>query len=228
MEQVDGFKAFPTDLCVKVDSAGGNSTLFKNHEHTLGCQVDIRRKLVCVPTEQQIARIGVDASQCPLDAGIFKFMHHRMPCERRMVCFDIELDVIHQAVRTTEIQARGCIEVILMFCWLFRLGFEQELSFESDLFRVIDSHMHESGEMIQFTFHVGIEQVVIAFAATPKDIVFTTQFVRHFQGFLHLGCCECEDIGVAGGGSAVHESRVRKHVCCPPQQLDPRPFLRGF
>ena len=115
-----------------------------------------------------------------------------------------------------------------MLCWFFWLGFKQELSFEADLLGIVDCHVHEPGQVIQFTLHVCVVEVVITFAATPEDIVFATKFQRDFQSFLDLSGCESEDIGVAGGCSSVHEARMREHVCCSPQQLDACSLLSGF
>jgi len=79
--------------------------------------------------------------------------------------------------------------------------------------------------VVQFALHVGVEEVVIAFAATPEDVVFATQFQGDFQRLLHLSGGKCEHVGVTGRRGPVHEAWVREHVGRAPQQLDPGPLL---
>ena len=181
--------------------------------------------MIGIPTEQQVAGIGVDASQGSLDSSVFEFVHHRMTSQCCMVGFNVQLDVIHQSVGPTEVQAGGRIEVVLMLCRFFWLWLEQKLAFETDLLGIVDGQMHEFGKMIEFTLHVGVEKVVIALATAPEDVVFATQFLGDFQRLLYLCGRKREHISVACRCSTMHEARVRKHIRRTPQQFDPGPFL---
>ena len=61
-------------------------------------------------------------------------MLHGVACQRGVVSLNVKLHVIFQTVGADEVQARGGIEVVLVFGWFLRLGFEEELAGEADLF----------------------------------------------------------------------------------------------
>ncbi len=82
--------------------------------------------------------------------------------------------------------------------------------------------------MIEFAFHVGVVQILVAFAAAPEHIVLATKSMRDFQRLFDLSTGIGKHIGVATGCRAVHESRIAEHVGRAPQQLDTAPLLFLF
>ena len=101
----------------------------------------------------------------------------------------------------------GGVEVVLMFGRLFRFWFEEELTCEADRPGVLMSHVHEAGEVIEFAFHVGVEEIVVTLTAAPENVVFAAEFVRDFNRLLHLSGSVGKYVGVATGRSSVHEPR---------------------
>lgn len=155
-------------------------------------------------------------------------MHHRVAGQRGVVGFDVQLHDVFQTVRTNEVQTGGGVEVVLMLGRLFRFWFEQELAGEADRLGMLMSHVHEAGEVVEFAFHVGVEEVVVTLAAAPEDVVLAAEFVRDFNRLLHLSGSVGKHVSVAAGRRSVHEPRVGEHVRRAPQQLDAGSFLLGF
>ena len=52
------------------------------------------------------------------------------------------------------------------------------------------------------------QSILVAFATAPEGVADAAEFVRDFEGLLHLGGGVGEDLGVAAGGGAVHEAGV--------------------
>ena len=79
-----------------------------------------------------------------------------------------------------------------------RLRLDVELAFEADLLGVVDRHVQEPGEVVELALHVGVPEVLVAFAAAPEHVAIAAELVRHFERLLHLGGGEGEHLGVAG------------------------------
>lgn len=107
VEQIDGLERFTTHLGVEVHATGADPAVLQNHQHGLGGQVVIGWELVGVPTQQQITRVGVDAAQSTLYARVIELVHHRVTRQRRVVGFDVELEVRIQIVGSQEVHARA-------------------------------------------------------------------------------------------------------------------------
>ena len=225
VEQVDRLEGFPADFGVKVHSAAAQSTVFEDVVHRLGGEVVIGAELVGVPSEQHVAGVGIDTAQGSLHAGVVDFVHHGMTGQRGVVGFQIQFEVVLQVIRSQEIHARRRIAVILMLGRLFRFRLDQKLTGKPDLFGVVDGHVKEFAEVVQFPFHVGVVKVLITFTAAPEDIVLAAKPVRHLHRLFHLRRRVRVYVGVAGGGGAVHETRVREHVGGAPEQFDAAAFL---
>ena len=182
-------------------------------------------KLVGVPAQQQVAGVGVDRAQKALAAGIFQLVLHGVAGQRGVIGFQVQLDVLGQAVGPQEVDAGGRVEIVLMLGRLLGLGLEIELALEADLLGIVDGHVHERGQVIQLALHVGVEQVLIAFAAAPEDIAGPAQLLGHFERLLDLGGGVGEGVGIGAGGGAVHVARIGEQVGRAPQQLDAGPLL---
>ena len=175
--------------------------------------------------KQQVAGVGVDRAQEALRAGVVEFMLDRMAGQRGMVGFDVHLHVIAQPVGAEEVDAGGRVEIVLVLGRLLGLRLEIELAGEADLLGVIDGHVHEGGQMLDLALHVGVPQALIALASAPERVALPAEFLRHFEGLLHLGRGEGEGVGVAACGGAVHVTRIAEQVGRAPEQLDAGPLL---
>ena len=147
-------------------------------------------------------------------------MLHRVPGERGVVRFDVELEMIEQIVFAQEIQAGrgvGIVLVLRRFLW-FRL--DEKLALEADGFLVVHRHVQEFREMFLFALEVGVEQGRVTLASAPKDVARAAEFVRDFERLLHLRGGEREHVGIATRGRAVHVTRIGKEIGRAPEQLD--------
>src|SRR3954468_12247856 len=108
---------------------------------------------------------------------------------------------------------------------LLWLGLDIELPPKADLLFVIDSHLQESAEMIEFAFDIGVPQSRIAFATAPKNIPSPAEFVGDFESFLYLRSRVGKHIRVATCRGPMTITGVYKKTGCPPEELDTGPLL---
>ena len=108
---------------------------------------------------------------------------------------------------------------------LLGLRLKEELAVKADLPGVLNSHVHELGEMVYLALHVGVVQVLVAFAAAPEDVIFTTELPGDLDRLLHLCACIGESICIAAGRRTMHIAGVAEKVCRAPEKLDTRPLL---
>ena len=139
--------------------------------------------MIRVPTQQQVALIGIDTSQQSVDPGIMQFMFESVGSKRCMVCLDVQLEMLLQPIFEQERMDRSRIKVILVLRWLFGLRLNQELPRKPDFLRIVHSHVQETGKIVQFQLHVGVEQSLIAFPPAPKHIVFAAEFLVTSRAF---------------------------------------------
>ena len=225
VEEIDRLVALAAHFGIEVYPARRNAAMLEDGEHALGGEINVGWELVGVPAEEQITGVGVDGAEEALAAGVVELVLHGVAGQRGVVGLNVELHVIFQTVGADEVQARGGIKVVLVLGRLLRLGLEEELAGEADLFRVIHGHVHELGEVIKLALHIGVEPALVAFAAAPENVVFTTQFLGNLEHLFHLTGGVGKDIGVAAGCGAVHETRVAEEIGGAPEQLDARAFL---
>ena len=83
----------------------------------------------------------------------------------------IELEVVQQVVGPQEVDAGRGIAVVLVLGRLLGLRLDEELAGEADLLRIVDGQVHEPSHVVQLAFHVGVVQVLVAFAAAPEHII---------------------------------------------------------
>ena len=76
-----------------------------------------------------------------------------------------------------EVEAGGGVGVVLVLGRLLGLGLDVELAREADLLGVVDRHVHEAGQVIELALHVGVPEVLIAFAAAPEDVAHAAQLL---------------------------------------------------
>jgi hypothetical protein len=82
--------------------------------------------------------------------------------------------------------------------------------------------------VFQFTFHIGIPERGITFAAAPENVTLSTEFMSYFHGFLHLCGGVGEYAGIWAGGCSMREPRMGKKTGGGPKQLDARALLLFF
>ena len=226
MEQVHRFEALAADLGVEVQAARAEPALSQKDEHDLGREVQVRRELVGVPAEEQVAAVGVDAAEHAVGAGVGEFVAHRVPGERRVVRLHVELKFLVEPVAEQERERVRAVEVVLMAGRLVRLRLDEERTFEPDLLLVVHGHVEELREVVEFALEVGVPERHVAFAAAPEDVVFAAEFQGRFECPLHLGRGVGEHLGVGAGAGTVNEARVTEQVRGTPEQLDPGAGLR--
>ena len=142
-----------------------------------------------------------------------------------MIGFEVELEVRQELVSPEEVQACGGVGIILVLGRLLGFGLDIERAAEADLLLVIDGHVKEPAEVVEFALHVGVEQGRIAFAAAPERVARSVQLERDLHRLFDLGTGIGEDVEIGAGGRAVHEAGVAEEVGGSPQQLDARPSL---
>ena len=163
--------------------------------------------------------------RAPDAAGGLQLVLHRVTGERGVVGFDVQLQVRQQVVLPEEVEAGGGVGIVLMLGRLFRLGLDVELALEADLLGVVDRHVQELGEVVELALHVGVPEILVAFAAAPEDVAGAVEFLGDFEGLLHLRRGVGEDLGVAARGRTVHVARIAEQVGRAPEQLDAGPLL---
>jgi hypothetical protein len=114
---------------------------------------------------------------------------------------------------------------------------------------VVHGHAEKGRRVPMLLPHVGIQQGLVAFAAAPEHVVqpwigaavwkeskanttlrggaggLTTQLVRDFHGFLHLGAGVGVHRKLGVCARSAHVTRMGKQVCSAPQQVDARCLL---
>ena len=132
----------------------------------------------------------------------------------------LSLRCVEQIVLAEEVEAGGGVGIVLMLGRLFRLGLDVELAGEADLLGVVDGHVEEAGEVLELALHVGVPQILVAFAAAPERVAPAAEFLGDFERLLHLRGGEGERLGVRAGRRAVHVAAVAEQVGGAPEQLD--------
>ncbi len=147
-----------------------------------------------------------------------------MSCQRRMIGFDIQLEILIQTIVLQKANRRGSIKIILMLCRLLGLGFNIKISFETNAPAVFHRHFHKCRNVFQLEFHIGIQQCFIAFPASPEYIAPAAQLYGKIQSFLDL--CRGKTIYIRGIGAPcpVHKSWIVEHICRSPKKLFPGVF----
>ena len=93
-----------------------------------------------------------------------------MACQRGMVDLDVDLKVLIQAIGTQEADNGLGILVILVLGGFHRLRLNQEGTLESLGTGIVAGSREHLGQVVLLALHLGVEQALIAFTATPKDV----------------------------------------------------------
>ena len=79
-------------------------------------------------------------------SGDFDFVLEGMASEGGVIRLDIKFKIFFEAVGAEEGDSTGDIEIVLVFGRLFRFRLDEELAFEPDALRVIESEMQKSSQ----------------------------------------------------------------------------------
>src|SRR5262245_45287056 len=129
-----------------------------------------------------------------------------------MICFDVQLEVFCEVITLQKGIAGGSIRVILMLSGLLGFRFDIEGTVESDLLLVIYSHLQELPKMVHLASHVGVEQRLVAFTATPENVACSAKLQRDLHRLRHLRRSVGKYVSVAGGGCSVEKARIREKI----------------
>src|SRR6476659_8560959 len=170
MEEIDRLKALASDLRIEVEAAGGESSHLQNDQHHLRCEVDTCRKLISVPSDQLVTRIGVNRAERPSGGGDFAFVMHRMPGQGGVIGLEVQLEMLEQPVFAEKVETRCGVEIILVFGRFFWFWLDVEGTCETDLFLIVDCHVQEPREVIDLSLEVRVPEACISLPATPEGV----------------------------------------------------------
>src|SRR5262249_20075657 len=144
--------------------------------------------------------------------GGLDLMLEAVASERRMIGLDIDANFLLQAVALEEAVDRRGVEIVLVLGWLARLRLDEDGALEADLVLVLDNQVEEGAGLGELALHIGFEQVLIAFAAPPQQIIAPPQLRGVFQHFLPRRRGKEEDFGIGFGAPPRHEAAVGKEI----------------
>ena len=151
-------------------------------------------------------------------------MVEAVPGQGGVVGLQVEPHLALQTVPGQEPGDRGHVVVVLVLGRLGRLGLDQDGAGEPDPVLVLHHQVEEAGQLGLLAGEVGVEQGVVALAATPQHVVRPAHPVGRLQHVAHLGGGHGEDLGVGVGRGTGGVARVGEQVRRPPQQSDAGPL----
>ena len=98
VEEVKRIVRTAPHFSVEIEPPLSQTVLVQNYHHSERRRINIRRKLIGVPPEQEISAVRVDASQLAGRRSNSQFVLEGMARKRRMVCLDVQLKIIEQIV----------------------------------------------------------------------------------------------------------------------------------
>ena len=93
---------------------------------------------------------------------------------------------------------------------------------------MLDRHVQERAQVVEFALDVGVPKCRVAFASAPEDIALATKLVSDLNGLLGLRSGVGKGVGIAARGGAVHVARVGKQAGSAPEQFDAGALLFGL
>ena len=219
MENVLGSKRTAACLCIKIESAVGESACFQHLIHTKCRIVNICRELVCIPAKQSIPLICIDRTKHVIIARHSQFMLEGMLCKRSVVGFNIHFEIVFKTVFPQKAEYCCSIEIILVFCRFLWFRFDVKVSGISDRTRISDCHFHKTCHIVKFKSGIRIEQRFITFTSAPENIALATKLYGSFYRFLYLRRCKSKNVSRRRSTCTMHISWVVKALCSSPQKL---------
>ena len=110
--------------------------------------------------ERVVLRYRIDGllQNVPLPEGIAKLKRSVASCIKSMANLDIALHLGVEIVLLEEAIDRGDVEIILVLAGFLRLGLDQDLALEADLFGVLDHQVDEAGHLVLLVADLGVER----------------------------------------------------------------------
>ncbi len=133
-----------------------------------------------------------------------------------MVGLNIQFKIINQIKFSQEVQDCCRVKIILVFCRLLRFGFYQQSPFKSYFLFIINSHLEKLRQLFLLTLKISIQKCFITLAASPKYIIFASQFHCYIHCIFNLCGSIGKYVGIRIATCPVHISRIGKKVCCTP------------
>ena len=137
-----------------------------------------------------------------------------------VVDLDVYLEVLVKSVCPEKSYHCLRVCVILVLHGLHRLRLHEEVAPEAFGPGVVPCHPEHCGKVLFLTFHVGVEEGHVAFAASPEHIVLTSELDGGVNGILYLEHGPCCGMEVRIGDGPVHVSRMLEYIRRAPQQPD--------
>src|SRR5690606_33839659 len=104
-----------------------------------------------------------------------QFMLEGMACKGGMVYLDINLKIIKQVPLAKKTNYGLTVKIVLVLGGFHGLRLDQESTFKTILPGIVFYRMQEAGQVLFFSFHIGIEQRHIPFSPAPEHIAFSAQ-----------------------------------------------------
>ena len=218
MKQVLRIDRLAAGLGIEVEAAGGKSPTFENVAKRHRKLADIVGKLVRIPTILRVAPVHVDRAEYPKRIGSRNFVFETVSCQRRVIGFNFDLDLVFQPVPFEKAVDGRDVVIVLVLHRLVRLWLDQDRALEADLVLVFDHHRHEPAKLIELARDVGVEDRVVAFAPAPQHVIGSAQLMCRLDHRAHLkrGIGEHLRVGVCCRAGSV--AAVAEQVCGAPQK----------
>ena len=218
VEEIGPIEALATELGVEVEAAGREAAGAEDLVQGKGELVDRVRELVGVPAVLVVAAVRVDAAEDPAGDRHGDLVVEAVAGEGRVVDLDVHPVLAREVVPKQERVDGRRVVVVLVLGGLHRLRLQKQGPAEADLLLVLGDQGQEAGELLLLTREVGVEQRLVALAATPQHVVLASEPMRRLEHVLHLCGGVGEDLGIGVGRRAGGVARVAEQVRGSPQQ----------
>ena len=145
-----------------------------------------------------------------------------------VVGFDVQAEVLVQAVMPQEADYRFGVVVVLVFGGLHGLGLDIEGAFKALFAGIVPGRAEEFGKVILFPFQVRVEEAHVTFAAAPEGIARASQLYGGVDGRLYLGRGQGKHAEFGVGSRAVHKTGMGKEIRRSPEEFYAGGLLEFF
>ena len=142
--------------------------------------------------------------------------------KRRVISFDVQLEILVESVLSQKAYCRCGIEIILMRHRLLRLGLDIEVAVKSDASAIFHSHAHKRSYVFLLELNIGVQQSFVALSSAPEYIASTAELNSNIKRLFYLRRSKAINIDIVGTAGTVHKSRIAEHICSAPKALDIR------
>jgi len=219
MEEVQRLERVSAAFGIEVQSAGGKSAHGQDLQHDAGGEIQIGWEFIGIPSAIGSSLVGVHGAECAGFARDAHFVNHGVTGECGVIGFQIEFEMFEQVEFAQEVQARGCVGVVLVCRWFLRFGFDVELALKSNALFIIHGHVEEGPEVIAFPLEVGVDDGAVPFASAPERVALAAQRVGYIHGLLHLRSGMRVNAEVRRCGSTLRVARMREQAGRAPEEL---------